>query len=135
MNLNEQKLQQLLRLKKLETPGKAYFSGFLAEFHRYQRAEMFRKASHRESLRSWLREFLFAEPCRAFAVCGGMAAVVALCVIGALSLFRDAADGDPAGYAKTGAASNVRLVSDSERDAPRYSTGQTPLSYDKTIAF
>jgi len=36
-------LQKLLRLKRLETPGKAYFDRFVDAFHQYQRQEILRE--------------------------------------------------------------------------------------------
>jgi hypothetical protein len=36
----EVEIEKLLKLKRYETPGKAYFNAFLDEFHRYQRSEM-----------------------------------------------------------------------------------------------
>ncbi|MEM6883713.1 MAG: hypothetical protein AAF571_01685 [Verrucomicrobiota bacterium] len=44
----EEKLQSLLKLKKHETPGDAYFDAFVGEFHRYQRSEVL------ETRKSWL---------------------------------------------------------------------------------
>jgi len=44
----EERLQSLLRLKKHETPGDAYFDAFIDEFHRYQRSEVL------EGRKSWL---------------------------------------------------------------------------------
>jgi hypothetical protein len=135
--LNEQKLQKLLRLKKLETPGQDYFDGFLAEFHRYQQAQMLRQAAKWEPWRAWFREFLCREPYRTVASCGAVAVVTALLVIGLGNFSRHSAK--QSGFARTPAMPKVRLVSDSgtteQPPAPRYSTGQTPLSYDKTIAF
>jgi hypothetical protein len=139
--LNEQKLQKLLKLKKLETPGKEYFDGFLDEFHRYQRAELFRKASRWEPLHAWLREIFIWEPRRSLAIGGSFAVVVVLLTLSLVNF-----EGNPikdnrrASFAKTKVVpnANVQLVSDTENadaSAPRYSTGQATLSYDKTIAF
>ncbi len=44
----EEKLQSLLKLKRHETPGDAYFNAFVDEFHRYQRTEVL------ETRKSWL---------------------------------------------------------------------------------
>jgi len=43
----EEKLQSLLKLKRNEMPGDAYFEAFTDEFHRYQRAEVL------EERKSW----------------------------------------------------------------------------------
>jgi hypothetical protein len=133
--LNEQKLQKLLKLKKLETPGKEYFDGFLDEFHRYQRAELFRKASRWEPVHAWLRETFTWKP---LAIGGSFAAVAVLLTLSLVN-FKDnpAKNNRSASFAKTKMVpnANVQLVSDTEPPAPRYSTGQTTLSHDKTIAF
>lgn len=80
----EEKLQSLLKLKKHETPGDAYFDAFVDEFHRYQRSEVL------EGRKSWLfrwkrgieeiMEDLLVTPARL--VQGGAAtfAVLLLCV-------------------------------------------------------
>ncbi|MEM1157879.1 MAG: hypothetical protein AAF649_10295 [Verrucomicrobiota bacterium] len=44
----EERLHSLLKLKKHETPGDAYFDAFVDEFHRYQRTEVL------EGRKSWL---------------------------------------------------------------------------------
>lgn len=36
----EMNVENLLKLKRYETPGQEYFDAFLDEFHRYQRSEM-----------------------------------------------------------------------------------------------
>jgi len=140
--LNEQQLQKLLKLKKLETPGKEYFDGFLDEFHRYQRAELFRKASRWEPVRAWFREIFIWEPRYTLAISGSFAVLMLLLMVSLVNF-----DGNPlkggriySHFAKANASQNptVQLVSDTGTagpQAPRYSTGQTPLSYDKTIAF
>lgn len=42
---NETDLSKLIRLKKYEHPGDAYFEGFLEEFQRRQRAELLRRST------------------------------------------------------------------------------------------
>jgi hypothetical protein len=49
MMLDEQQVQQLLRLKRFEQPPPGYFDQALQEFHRRQRAELLR----RSALRIW----------------------------------------------------------------------------------
>jgi hypothetical protein len=61
--------------------------------------------------------------------------VAVMVTVGVVSFSKNAANSGNSGYAKTNPAPNVRLVSDAEKNAPHYSTGQTPLPYDKTIAF
>ncbi len=41
----DQELQELLRLKRCESPPDGYFDGFLAEFHRRQRAELLQRSA------------------------------------------------------------------------------------------
>jgi hypothetical protein len=137
--LNGQKLQKLLKLKKLETPGKEYFDGFLEEFHRYQQAEILRRASRWEPLHAWFREMFVWAPRRTPAIVGCCAALVVMLTVAGLggNLFKN---GVSRQYAKTRVTpgANVQLVSDNgnaEENSPRYSTGQTPLPYEKTIAF
>ena len=140
--LNDQKLQKLLKLKKLETPGKEYFDGFLEEFHRYQRAEMFRKASRWEPLHAWLREIFVWEPRRTLAVGGSFAAVAVLLTVGVINFGGNSMkQGQNSSVAKSNVIpnANVQLVSDTgaaeHTPKPRYATGQATLSYDKAIAF
>ncbi|MDR1190544.1 MAG: hypothetical protein LBK60_02620 [Verrucomicrobiales bacterium] len=139
--LDERKLGKLLRLKKLETPGKEYFDGFLAEFQRYQRAEVFRRASRWEPLLMWFREAFVWAPRRTLAIGGGCALVAALVTVGVLGggSFKGGKN-SVAAKANPAPDAQVRLVSDAgaaadEQSVPRYSTGRTPLTYDQTIAF
>ena len=45
MMLDEQQLQQLLKLKRFEQPPPGYFDAALQEFHRRQRAELLRQSA------------------------------------------------------------------------------------------
>jgi hypothetical protein len=47
MMLDEQQVQQLLRLKRFEQPPPGYFDQALQEFHRRQRAELLRRSAFR----------------------------------------------------------------------------------------
>jgi hypothetical protein len=47
MMLDEQQVQQLLRLKRFEQPPPGYFDQALQEFHRRQRAELLRRSVFR----------------------------------------------------------------------------------------
>ncbi len=80
MMLDEQQVQQLLRLKRFEQPPPGYFDGALQEFHRRQRAELLR----RSALRIWWEQtasrwFDFRVPGYAY---GGAFAV--FCAVAAL---------------------------------------------------
>ena len=155
MDTNEKALQKLLQLKKLETPGPAYFEAFLDEFHRYQRVEWIQKRTVLERLTEYAGALWVSEPRKLWA-CGGSFAALMLVVTLSLGGYLKSAGlnyGSPVahsvsaaaaqGFVETEAApaaqSDLQLVSASafEKDfsSPRYVTGQTPLSYDKAFAF
>ena len=156
MENNDQAIQKLLQLKKLETPGRPYFDAFLNEFHRYQRVEWMQKRSWLERVTEHASALWHYEPAKVWAY-GSSFAVIALVVTlslgGYLSKTGGLSDGNLAaqvlpaassqGFVETESASTVQsdlqLVSASafEKDfsSPRYVTGQTPLSYDKAFAF
>lgn len=139
---NEVNLQKLLKVKRLETPGDAYFNGFLTEFHRYQRADILKQSTLIERLQAKLEDLFLFQPTQAWAM-GSSLAVVALLVTISLANFGGTTSSDNFAQGSVPAASlptdNIRLISDStfERDftSPRYVTGQTPLSYDSALAF
>lgn len=47
--MKDEQLQKLLRMKRLESPGREYFEGFVAEFHRYQRMSLLEESRSTES--------------------------------------------------------------------------------------
>ncbi|NJK93437.1 MAG: hypothetical protein HC904_17445 [Blastochloris sp.] len=141
--VNEQNLQKLLQLKRLETPGEVYFDAFLSEFHRYQRADLLKEPSLVERLRAKLEDLFFFEPSKAWAVGGLAVALVMLLSVGMVQ-WTGVDSGSSlanrvAPQSEAASALPVQLVSDSsfERDfsSPRYVTGQTPLAYDSALAF
>lgn len=77
---DDQKLLKLLRVKKLESPGDAYFDAFLAEFHRYQRAGLMREPSVwerlMEAVRCWTLRSVFRT--WALALAGASCALLAV---------------------------------------------------------
>jgi len=138
---NEVNLQKLLQVKRLETPGDAYFNGFLKEFHRYQRADILKQSSLLERLHTKLQDLFFFQPAKTWAMASGMAAVLVVLSLSVAHFNNTTAASS--GLVKLDASSlsseKFQLVSDStfERDfsSPRYVTGQTPLSYDSALAF
>jgi hypothetical protein len=83
MMLDEQQVQQLLRLKRFEQPPPGYFDQALQEFHRRQRAELLRRSAFRiwwERTASAL--FTFRVPNYAYA-----GAFAVFCVLAALVSF------------------------------------------------
>lgn len=152
MSDNEKQLQKLLQIKRMESPGKAYFDGFLDEFHRYQRTDlMVQKASLWSRVCGRVEDLFFFEPARAWTLCSGAAAALVVLVAVVASQMPEAGSASSvvvqsdvvvpqvAPQAAPVGRANVKLVSASsfERDfsSPRYATGQTPLSYDSALAF
>ncbi len=75
---NEQKIKQLLQLKKFETPGDAYFDAFLPEFQKFQRSRMIthqEKPSWAEWIESLVPTFHFKH---ALVASSGFAVAIAL---------------------------------------------------------
>jgi len=81
--MTDQELSKLLKLKKAETPGEVYFSQFLTEFHRYQRAEILHKPTFSEKLGEWFTQLL-PTPRMTYAFSG--CAALALLAAGAFAL-------------------------------------------------
>lgn len=159
--MNQRNISELLKLKKLESPGPEYFDHFLEEFHRYQRAEILAKPSERLwSL--WLRWFdwLISVP-RSVAFSG--ATVASLAILGVILVSQphenlsSFAQGDrvleglsPKRNQVIHAAVNYayadpsrqqpelqRKVSVSKHDlaSPRYVTGETVAPYETSVTF
>lgn len=158
MTDQDQKLRQLLQLKKSETPGPAYFDAFLDEFHRYQRAEILKQPTMVEKLSdmlsTWMEAFHF-RPQPAMAAFGGSLALAL--VLGFVVLGQFAPTGSTGTLASVGDGSQgyvtaptpvVSLASqpeelglasvssfDQDFGSPRYVTGQAPGAYDVALAF
>jgi hypothetical protein len=89
MMLDEQQVQQLLRLKRFEQPPPGYFDQALQEFHRRQRSELLRRSAFRiwwERTASGL--FTFRVPRYAYA--GAFAIFCALAALVGFGTFNSA---------------------------------------------
>jgi len=142
LKMNEAKLQKLLQVKRLESPGQPYMDAFLDEFHRYQRADILKTPSLLERLQSRVEDLFFFQPRKTWAMGSGFAALLLLVSITVVQLGDAGSVSSPSAQAAATSgiqSDKVQLVSDSsfERDfsSPRYVTGQTPLSYDTALAF
>ena len=153
----EEKLHQLLQLKRHETPGKPYFDHFLAEFHRYQRADLLETPSKWREWKEVLGNFFVARPARTLAYSSSFAAVALLAFIGISSYPTSNVAGlglasDSSVSALTGSSDRyaeateqalrqieVQPVSlsafDRDFNAPRFVTGERTLAYENTVAF
>ena len=83
MSLDDQKLSQLLRLKRFEQPRPGYFEDFLSEFQARQRMELLRRPAWRiafDRLEAFWFHY-FTLPRFAYAT----ASLAVLCVAGALT--------------------------------------------------
>ncbi|MFZ5806644.1 MAG: RNA polymerase sigma factor [Verrucomicrobiota bacterium] len=154
----------LLRLKKMETPGELYFDRFLAEFHRYQRASILQERSAWREFFESCSEFLFTvpRPVAAIATVVAIAAIVAL-----VNPISGRVDSGPSFVSvpqmdkvvtdvfvpeKKGLMDvsvhyadpllqqpelqrPIPVVEEQDLSAPRYVTGNTASSYDATLAF
>lgn len=152
----EEKLQRLLKLKRNETPGDAYFDAFVDEFHRYQRSQVL------ESRRSWLFrwkrgldemiEDLLTNPARlaqAGAAAFGVLLLSAVLLMGQLDQ-DSTSDGlasalgvyvDGNEFNSNSAANHAELVMahltsfESDFERSEYVTGGATLSHDTVITF
>ena len=152
-------LTDLLKLKKLETPGEEYFEHFLPEFHRYQRKAILTEPSVWERFLNQITELLFVvpRPVALATVSVAMLAIVFMVVpvrqdqIAAPTFAQaDKVISEPLAWENK----NVENVSDHYNDparqqpeiqaaaqpehdlsAPRYVTGETVAPYETTIAF
>lgn len=153
----EEKLQQLLKLKRHESPGQPYFDHFLAEFHRYQRADLLETPSKWQEWKEYFRDLLVARPARSLAYGSSFAAVAVLAVVGlssslvptgeGLSLASDLSVGALTSSSNRYAEATeealrhieVQPVSlsafDRDFNAPRFVTGERTLAYENTVAF
>jgi hypothetical protein len=155
MNQTDAKLRSLLQLKKLETPGPAYFDAFLDEFHRYQRAEILRQPTWQERLATalaFLNPFSRLTPAASWSLAGSMACLSLLIGIAA---FQSPATSTgsalaqqgwnesgyvtaPATAVPVGLPEEITLTAssfDQDFASPRYVTGQALVAYDSSLAF
>lgn len=156
MNQTDAKLRSLLELKKLETPGTAYFDAFLDEFHRYQRAEILRQPTWQERLATalaFINPFTRLTPTASWSLAGSIACL-ALWI--GISVFQSSTpsttstlaqqDWNQSGYVTApatdtpvGLPEEIILTASSSFDqdfaSPRYVTGQALVAYDSSLAF
>jgi hypothetical protein len=155
----EEKLQNLLKLKKQETPGEAYFAAFVGEFHRYQRSEVL------ESRKSWLfrwkrglseiLEDLLITPARlaqGSAAAFGVLLLAAVIFMGQNETGLDASSQglaaaptgvyvDGSEFFSNSATDQAELTMahltsfENDFEGSTYVTGEATLSYDSVIAF
>ncbi|MDX6766765.1 MAG: hypothetical protein SFU85_08235 [Candidatus Methylacidiphilales bacterium] len=158
----DQKLRQLLQLKRHESPGEAYFEAFLPEFHRYQALQPLQPASQAswfEAFSGWvdnLVQGLVARPAAVLAPYGAACAVLAAaCVVVFSGLSHSptsvAETTVGGGYSQgfvTAPAAPARLIAqpeefdlasvssfDKDFGSARYVTGQAVGEYDSALAF
>ena len=154
----EEKLHQLLQLKRQETPGDAYFDAFVDEFHRYQRSEVLN--TRKSWLARWKRgldemiEDVFVTPARlaqGSAAAFGVLLLGAILVMGTMDSGSDSSEGvavthsspfvdgseiyhDPA--SKQTELAMAHLTSfDRDFEDSNYVTGEAAQAYDSVIAF
>lgn len=160
MTNREDQLGALLRLKRTETPGTAYFDAFVDEFHRYQRSEVL------EARKSWtvrwsraaseLIEDVFVTQARLVRVSAAACGVALLAlVIGAGTL--DFTNSNASTFATTTGSEKTFAESDAlyadpltqqteltmahltsfDRDFEdsKYVTGEVAVAYDTVLAF
>lgn len=144
--MTDQELSKLLKLKKAETPGEEYFSQFLTEFHRYQRAEILREPTFSEKLSNWFTQLL---PTPRMAYAGSFAliliAVGTFALLPAKSASSVAAASAPmtseqqlASFTTYSDASNQQpelLASAPTRPAATYVTGTSVGHYETVVTF
>lgn len=156
----EEKLQRLLKLKRHESPGQPYFDHFLAEFHRYQRADLLETPSKWKQWQEWkeyFRDLFVARPLRTLAYGSSFAAVAVLALAGLSSSMVPAGEGlslaSDLSVRALASSSNryaeateealrqieVQPVAlsafDRDFNAPRFVTGERTLAYENTVAF
>jgi hypothetical protein len=157
MTETDAKLRSLLQMKKLETPGEAYFEAFLQEFHRYQRAEILRQPTWQERFSVWVESLQGAVrlPQTLSWTTAGVAACLALAfgivafqplpsTSGSLAASPSPSD---KGYVMA-PGSDIAVIDrpdelgvasassfDQDFASPRYVTGQALVAYDTELAF
>lgn len=153
----EEKLQQLLKLKRHESPGQPYFDHFLAEFHRYQRADLLETPSKWQEWKTFLSDLFLARPGKSLAYGSSFAALALLAVVGLSSSVAPSGEGlslaDKMSIRSLTLPSNqyaeateealrqieIQPVSlsafDRDFNAPRFVTGERTLAYENTVAF
>jgi len=156
MNQTDAKLRSLLQLKKLETPGNAYFDAFLDEFHRYQRAEILRQPTWQERLATalaFINPFTRLTPTASWSLAGSAACLALLIGISAFQQSPATSTGNamarqdwnesgyvtaPATGTPVGLPEEITLTAssfDQDFASPRYVTGQALVAYDSSLAF
>lgn len=154
----EEKLHQLLQLKRRETPGPAYFDAFVGEFHRYQRSEVLN--NRRSWLARWKRgldemiEDVFVTPARLVrtsAAAFGVLLLGAVLIVGnmesdpisssgfTVAEYSPFVDGtemvhDPASKQTELAVAHLTSF-DRDFENSNYVTGEAAQAYDSVIAF
>ncbi len=149
---NDKKLRELLKVKRLETPGKAYFDAFLDEFHRYQRADLLKEPGFWERFVERVHELLLWRARPVMAMAGSFAAVLVLAGVMGISEWRhQGGDRDASGHQIDFANASEFFADPAEQqpelklaslssfeedfDSPRYVTGRATLAYDTSLAF
>jgi hypothetical protein len=161
-NDTHDQLRKLLQMKRLETPGKPYFDGFLEEFHRYQRVALIERPTWRTRLAAWWEGVSAPK----LAWTGGLAGAFALALVfgGAVLSGGSSMPLSEGGLKMAGAASVNALASkmsgyhfvssapardlatpelspatasafDQDFKAARFVTGERQPGYDDTLSF
>jgi len=145
-------LQNLLQLKRLETPGEAYFDKFVDAFHQYQRQEILREDPWYSKVLEVLFEPWFAGVPRLATVAGSVACLIA----GVAFFLGPVAPGiTPLADGKVAHAKGIIVAANSADDSlqiqpelietaaggegtqlrPLYVNGHGAVAYDSRLAF
>jgi hypothetical protein len=149
--MNESQLQGLLKLKRREGPGEAYFQAFAGEFHRYQRRCLLNESERQGESRGIMGQWIdLLASFRPLALGGGLAAVAVLMAIGInLRPHSDLAAGvtTPLAYVDGSAIfsdavdhqaellQQVELPGETGGANSLFVTGEVHGGYDTTLAF